>query len=197
MKQTDRISLTAPTSLTYRGTYKGIAVGDASSDLGAIYDTHAPRIFRYIYHRLGDQELAQDLTGEVFVRFLHAHPSPENLTAFLYRMAHNLIVDYLRQHRPTQFLTEDVPAEKDDPAGLAEIELERIRLRRAIARLTPDQQQVIVLKFIEGLSNEEIAQVIDKPVGAVKSLQHRALGTLRNLLSPDVLRTGETNEQGQ
>jgi RNA polymerase sigma-70 factor (ECF subfamily) len=152
-------------------------------DLERLYDTNAPRIFRYIYHRLGDQQLAEDLTSEAFVRFLHARVSPDNPTAFLYRIAHNLIVDYAREHQPIA-LPEDIACrDRDDPAQAAELELERVRLRRAIARLTPDQQQVIVLKFLEGLSNDEIARVLDKPVGAVKALQHRGLATLRDLLS--------------
>ena len=158
-------------------------MGDALSALGELYDTHALRIFRYIYHRLGDQSLAEDLTSEVFVRFLHAHATPDNAAAFLYRIAHNLVVDYLRQRQSVQ-LPEDSPSgDREDPAYLAELESERALLRRAIARLTPDQQQVIALKFLEGLSNEEVARVIDKPIGAVKALQHRALAALRTMLA--------------
>ncbi len=158
-------------------------MGDALQDLGEIYDTHAPRIFRYIYHRLGDRCLAEDLTSEVFVRFLRARPSVRNLAAFLYRTAHNLIVDYLRTNRPAQQLDDEIITDQGDPVRFSEIEAERTRLRRAILRLAPAQQQVIALKFLEGLSNEEIAHVLDKPVSAVKALQHRGLVTLRDLLS--------------
>jgi len=93
-------------------------------------------------------------------------------------------VDYLRRNRPVP-LSEDVLTEQDDPARLAETKIERARLRRTIARLAPDQQQVIVLKFLEGLSNEEIARVIGKSVGAVKALQYRGLATLRDLLTAE------------
>ena len=157
-------------------------MGDALSALGELYDAYAPRIFRYIYHRLGDQSLAEDLTSEVFVRFLHAQAAPDNAVAFLYRIAHNLIVDYLR-HRRSIELPVDLASDRDDPAFLAELEMERVQLRRAITRLTPEQQQVIVLKFLEGLTNEEVAHILDKPVGAVKALQHRGLAALRDLLS--------------
>jgi RNA polymerase sigma-70 factor (ECF subfamily) len=160
-------------------------VADARRELAEIYDTHAPRIFRYIYHRLGDQAVAEDLTSDVFVRFLHARVAPENLAAFLFRIAHNLVVDYLRCHRATQLLDENLVAEQSDPAHLVEDEMKRARLRRAITRLTVEQQQVIVLKFLEGFSNEEIARVLDKSVGAVKLLQHRGLATLRDLLSAE------------
>ncbi len=157
-------------------------MGEAPSGLGEIYDAYAPKLYRYIYHRLGDRALAEDLTSEVFARFLRARATPDNLAAFLYRMAHNLMVDYLRRHQPLEPLDEGLPAERGDPQALAEMEMERVRLRRALARLTPEQQQVIVLKFLEGLTNEEIAHVLEKPVGAVKALQHRALATLRELL---------------
>ncbi len=158
---------------------------DAHSDLGKIFDMHAPRIFRYIYHRIGDQSAAEDLTGEVFVRFLRARVAPDNIVAFLYRIAHNLVVDYFRRKHPIQIADLDAMGQSD-PAHLAEIEIERATVRRHIARLTPDQQQVIVLKFLEGFSNEEIARVIGKPVGAVKALQHRALVALRELLRVEV-----------
>ncbi len=171
-------------------------MGDELRDLRTIYDSNAPRIFRYIYHRLGDQALAEDLTSEVFVRFLHARVTPDNVTAFLYRMAHNLIVDYLRRHKPVLPLDESVPAEQGDPLRLAEIEMERVRIRRVLARLTPDQQQVIVLKFLEGLSNEEISDILGKDAGAVKSLQHRALAALRVLLSQDMPRGWQVKEAG-
>ncbi len=158
-------------------------MGDALSELGGIYDTHAPRIYRYIYHRLGNRALAQDLTSEVFVRFLRSGTAPDNLTAFLYRIAHNLVVDYLRRNPTVLSLDETAVADRADPTDFAEAEMERATLRRAIARLTPEQQQVIVLKFVEDLTNDEIAQTLGKSAGAVKALQHRALQTLRDLLS--------------
>lgn len=164
-------------------------MSDSLSRLGQIYDANAPKIFRYIYHRLGDAMLAEDLTSEVFVRFLHVRAEPDNTTAFLYRMAHNLVIDYLRQHQPFPLLDDVVCADRDDPAIAAELESDRALVRRALALLTPDQQQVIVLKFLEGLSNEQIARVLDKPIGAVKALQHRGLATLRDLLAQSRRRT--------
>ncbi len=157
-------------------------MGYALRELAEIYDNHALRIFQYIYHRLGDQSLAEDLTSEVFIRFLRSRSAPNNVSAFLYRVAHNLIVDYLRTHHATLLLDDQIAEEQNDPIQLAEMEDERRQLRRAILRLAPAQQQVIVLKFLEGLSNEEIARVLSKPAGAIKSLQHRGLVTLRDML---------------
>ncbi len=164
---------------------------------GEIYDANAPRIYRYIYHRLGNQALAQDLTSEVFIRLLHSRTSPDNLTAFLYRIAHNLIVDYLRRNPITAPLDESVASEHGDPVHLAELEFERIRLRRALKRLTPEQEQVVVLKYLEGLSNEEIARVLNKPVGAVKALQHRGLATLRLFLADETTQVAAVAQVGQ
>lgn len=164
---------------------------------GEIYDANAPRIYRYIYHRLGNRVLAQDLTSEVFVRFLYSRTTPDNLTAFLYRIAHNLIVDYLRRNPATEPLDENLAAEHGDPAHSAELEAERLRVRRALKRLTPEQEQVVVLKYLEGLSNEEIARVLDKPVGAVKALQHRGMATLRVLLADETTQLKGLAQAGQ
>lgn len=158
-------------------------MGDAWSDPGKLYDTFAPKIYRYIFHRLGDQAVAEDLTGEVFVRFLRVRPWPDNIQAFLYRMAHNLMVDYLRHQRPTQPLDEEWLASEDDPAQLAATALEQARVRRALLHLTPDQQQALTLRFLEGLSTAEVAAIMGKAEGAIKGLQHRGLQALRDLLT--------------
>ncbi len=152
-------------------------------DIGEVYDRYAPRIYRYIFHRLGQTNVAEDLTSEVFLRFLRARVTPDNLLAYLYRSAHNIIVDYLRQNpKLLEPIDERLAAERDDPVQHAELEVERMRVRRAILRLSPDQQQVIVLRYLEELSNAEIGRVLGKNEGAVKALQHRALANLRNLL---------------
>lgn len=158
-------------------------VSDASG-IAALYDKHAPELYRYIYHRLGSRTLAEDLTAEVFVRVLKAPRAPNDWRAYLYRIAHNLVIDSLRKNpRVLDQVDERIPDEQNDPVERAEIAEEQRRLRRAIARLTPEQQQVVVLKFIEELSNAEIARILDKPEGAVKALQHRALTNLRAWLA--------------
>jgi RNA polymerase sigma-70 factor (ECF subfamily) len=159
-------------------------VGKPSSlDVAALYDRYAPELFRYIYHRMGAKTVAEDLTAEVFVRALSVKRAPDNWRAYLYRIAHNLVIDYVRRHPAVlEALPDTIPDEQSDPLRLAELHDERRRLRRAIARLTPDQQQVIVLKFLEEMSNAEVAVILHKPEGAVKALQHRALDNLRLLL---------------
>ena len=98
-------------------------------------------------------------------------------------MAHNLVVDYLRRNPAVlESISETMFDERADPVSHAERADERSRLRRAIARLTPEQQQVIVLKFAQDMSNAEVARIMGKPEGAIKALQHRALTNLREWL---------------
>jgi RNA polymerase sigma-70 factor (ECF subfamily) len=153
--------------------------------LGQIYDAYAQRVFRYLFRRLGSASLAEDLTADVFLRMVEASGTPRfcqgSLAPWLYRLAHNRLVDHFRQHDelplPEEF---DLPDEKRD-----DLQVHRQELRLALRKLTPDQQQVVALKFLEGLSNSEIAAAMDKPEGAVKSIQHRALAALRRLLEAD------------
>ena len=158
--------------------------------LTAIYDDYYQPIYRYVYRHVGEVDLARDLTSDVFQRFLHAlhggRGPTDNLNAWLYRTAHNIVVDHYRrqQHRQHLPLDEDLPHSGTDPVSLTEKHLSAETVRAALRKLTPDQQQVIALKFLEGLSNQETAAVLDKPVSAVKSLQHRALSALERILTP-------------
>jgi RNA polymerase sigma-70 factor (ECF subfamily) len=159
--------------------------------LSAIYDDYQPLIYRYIYRQVGEVETTRDLTAEVFRRLLQAirnKSGPDQLLkAWLYRTAHNVVIDYYRrqQHRRHLRLDETLLAASDDPVALAERQISAEVVRAALQQLTLDQQQVITLKFLEGFSNTEIAEVLDKPVGAVKSLQHRALASLQRQLLRD------------
>jgi RNA polymerase sigma-70 factor, ECF subfamily len=157
-----------------------------------IYDLFSPGIYRYSMRLLGDQNLAEDCVSETFSRFLQAlqiNRGPENfLQAYLYRVAHNWIVDrYRRDPFPAEALTDEHPDGQAGPEEAASSTFRLQRLRAALLLLTPDQQQVISLKYLEGWENEEIAHSIRKPVGAVKSLQHRALATLQRILQSEDL----------
>ncbi len=161
-----------------------------SQALAQIYDTYSPGLYRYAVRRLGDVQLAEDCVAETFNRFLRAlhsrHGPRDHLQAYLYRTAHNWIVDQFRREKPDVELAEHLPSETEDTEGEAEGRIQRARVRAAIRHLTPDQQQVITLKYLEGWENEAIAQALGKPVGAVKSLQHRALAALQRQLSDEV-----------
>ena len=156
--------------------------------LTEIYDLYSPRLYRYAVRLLGDACTAEDCVAETFSRFLQAirtHKGPSDyLQAYLYRTIHNLVVDHYRRQPPIKTLNDDSP-------GFENIEertdqnIRRLHVRAAIHELTSDQQQVIALKFLEGWENEEIARILNKPVGAVKSLQHRALNHLQKILLDD------------
>ena len=156
--------------------------------LGAIYDRYSPGIYRYAMRLLGDECLAEDCVSETFSRFLKAlragQGPQDHLQAYLYRVAHNWITDsYRRQPPPPLELDESVRSEDQHlPESQVDARLEQHQVRLALRSLTPDQQQVIALRFIEGWENDEVATALEKPVGAIKALQFRALNTLRRLL---------------
>jgi RNA polymerase sigma-70 factor (ECF subfamily) len=159
--------------------------------LGELYDQYAPLIYAYLYRRVHDAQLAEDLTGEVFVRVLQSIQSEQfwhtSFRGWLYRIAHNLVVDHHRKQPPVPMLALDeklVAAQGDPDSALAE-KLSRQGLLAAISQLTLDQQQVLVLRFGEQLAAREVAEVMDKSVGAVEALQHRALTALRRILKEE------------
>jgi len=154
--------------------------------LAEIYDTHSPGMYRYSMRLLGDAALAEDCVAETFARFLKSlqerRGPREYLQAYLYRIAHNWIVDFYRKQEEPSELSDAVRSEADVPEEEAAKHIRQTQVRKAIRKLTPDQQQVISLKYLEEWSNEEIARALKKPVGAVKSIQHRALKSLQRLL---------------
>jgi RNA polymerase sigma-70 factor (ECF subfamily) len=156
--------------------------------ISALYHRHVQAIYRYIYYRVGDAHMAEDLTAEVFLRVIEGLPDYElrgvPFVAWLYRIAQARIADHFRQQqrRGAVDIREDWPSDEETLLVKVERSFRQVKLREAINQLTPDQQHVIILKFIEGLNNAEAAQILDKTEGAVKSLQHRALNALRRLI---------------
>jgi len=161
-----------------------------SAALGALYDQYADRIYSYIYHRVGYAEVAEDLTGQVFMRMLEAIRTGRawrtSFSGWLYRIAHNLVIDhYRRRGRATLVDLDDVApvaATMGDPAHIAESMLDREDLRKALALLTEEQAQVITLRFLEELSIAETADTMQKTEGAIKALQYRAVLALKRVM---------------
>jgi RNA polymerase sigma-70 factor (ECF subfamily) len=170
--------------------------------LAAIYDRYSPGLFAYAMRLLGDECLAEDCVAETFFRFLkglRAGKGPEeHLQAYLYRVAHNWITDTYRRQPPIPLTLDDDQRGWDEerPENLVDMRLRQGRVREALRALTPDQRQVIILRFLEGWGNEEVAAAVEKPVGAVKALQHRALGALKRWLSGDVKEDAYEHEPG-
>lgn len=160
--------------------------GDSAA-LSAIYDQYAQKIYVYLYHRLGNREMAEDLTAEVFVRMVEAADTSRfadtSLSGWLYRIAHNLLVDHFRQQREEVTLSEELPTQREGPAAIAERKLAQDGLREALEELTEDQRQVIVLRFGEGLTAREVTEIMGKQENAICQLQHRALNGLRRILT--------------
>lgn len=155
--------------------------------LAEIYDTYSPGLYRYAMRLLGDTSLAEDCVADTFERFLKSLQNQrgprDHLQAYLYRISHNWAVDFYRRNEKTFELSDALRSEAEFPEEKAEKHIRQKLVRRAIRTLTPDQQMVIGLKYLEDWCNEEIAQALHKPVGAVKSIQHRALKSLQKMLA--------------
>ncbi len=157
--------------------------------LGDIYDFYSPGLVRYATRLLGEIDLAEECVAETFSRFLKALRNGggprDSLQAYLYQVAHHWITDYYRRQPPPTFpLNETFASDLGDPALTAMDVLEREQVRAALMQLTPEQREVVVLKYLEGWENADIATLLGKPVGAIKALQHRALDALRRQVLP-------------
>ena len=152
-----------------------------------IYRRHVQRVYAYIYYRLGDPHTAEDLASDVFVKAIAGikgysyRGTP--LLAWLYRIAHNVTADHRKMAaRHAQHQIGDAAYVEERRDALHERD-EREAMLDAIRRLTEDQQQVVILRFYQGMNHAEVSRVIGKPEGAVKALQTRALRSLRRLLT--------------
>lgn len=179
----------ALSDLTEKVLLEGAAIFDERA-LGELYDRYEARIYSYIYRRTGNESLAEDLTAQVFLKMLEAIRSDKawhsSFSGWLYRIAHNAVIDYYRQRdRQQQVSLEDTlttTASDHNPVVMAESSVDAERLRIAISRLTEEQAEVITLRFLEGYSISEVAEMLDKTEGSIKALQYRAVTTLRQLL---------------
>jgi len=153
-----------------------------------LYDRYVAKIYKYIYYRTGASMSVEDLTAQVFLKAWESIDgyrwTERPFAAWLFRIAHNLIIDHYRQQR--EFVSIDDLVLEDDHTppldDLAQLHLTSEQIRQAIAKLTDDQQQVIILKFIEGYEIEQVADILGKDARAIRSLQHRALASLQRIL---------------
>lgn len=156
---------------------------------GLIYDKFVNQIYRYIYYRVPKEE-AEDITGMVFLKAwekIHQYVSGKSpFSAWLFRIAHNLIVDNYRFRKDVDFdeLSMDISEHRREhnPIKMAELNFSSDKLRVAISKLKKAYKQVVILKFINELSNPEVAQVMRKSEGSVRILQFRALKALKKEL---------------
>ncbi len=157
---------------------------------GELYERYVDNIYNYIYYRVGESTEAEDLTARTFYQALAKLDSYEDrglpFSAWLYRIAHNLVANWHRQHARRKFVSiedVDLPAfHNGNPSRSAELAETRSELLAAIQRLAADRQQLLILKYVDRLSNAEIGQVMGRSESSVKSLYHRTLQSLRKAL---------------
>jgi RNA polymerase sigma-70 factor, ECF subfamily len=157
--------------------------------VGELYRRHVDMIYRYAYARLRDATLAEDLTAQVFLKALEGldtyEPRGVPFRSWLYRIAHARIVDHWRRQARHQevMLVDSMPAMGPSPEDVVMAQSQWELAIDLLDALTDEQRDVIIMRFLEELSLEEIAKALGKTVGAVKALQHRALASLARLLS--------------
>jgi len=158
-----------------------------SKAFSELYELYFVPVYRYIYFRVKHKEEAEDLVQAVFVKAYHAVAGYKDMgkspLAYFYTIARNAVVDYWRKQKRVINL-EDVEAEVRispgiNPASLAEERVELKRVLKALKKLTPEQEEVVTLKFINDLSNKQISELLGKSEDAVRQIQHRALERLR------------------
>jgi RNA polymerase sigma-70 factor (ECF subfamily) len=176
------------------------AQGDQEA-FGVLYERYVSRIYSYIYYRTGNQHDAEDLTARVFFRAMrHIENYTDRglpLSAWLYRIAHNLVANWHRDNsRRNEIPLEEIILVRHS-GDLPEVVLieneEKENLLNVIHRLPAERQQLIILKFVEHLSNAEVGQVMGRSEGAVKSLYHRTLLSLRD--DYDLILASGSNDQ--
>jgi len=161
---------------------------DNPDAFGELYERHMRKIYNYIFYRTGNYQDAEDLTAKVFQRaFRHVHRFEDKgvpFSAWLYRIAHNLVANWHRDRGRRTLIPLENYFGDSDPSIHPEKEAiagERTELLLNIIRELPaDRQQLLILKFVEHLSNAEIGAIMGRTEGAIKSLYHRTLSALRN-----------------
>ena len=144
-------------------------------------------LYGYIYSITGDHHLSEDVIGETYLRMVEKIDAYEFYGApfksWLYRIAHNLAINALKRARHTvEVEALDAVAASDDPASTVAARAEAEELREALAELTEEQQQVVLLRFVAGQSTGEVAQALEKSENAIKQMQFRALRSLGRIM---------------
>ena len=156
--------------------------GDAEA-FGALYDRFQPEILGYLINRLRDREAAEDLTQQVFLKAWQAIPRYQQrgvpFKAWLYRMAHNQMVDYYRQRRPTDNIDGLELPEAAEAEGRVLLAEQHEQLQSALERLSEDHRRVLVLRFLMEKPAREIGQIMGRKEVTIRGLQMRALRALR------------------
>jgi RNA polymerase sigma-70 factor (ECF subfamily) len=158
-----------------------------------LYNRYVEQVYRHAYYRVSNQADAEDITQETFLRAWKSIDKYKSTGApfvyWLLTIAGNLAADHYRRRQKTLISDEvdndDRVGPLSDPVGLAEINLDNRQLKAAVLKLKGDKQKVIIMRFIDGFSYEEIARIFHKSEGAIRVIQYRALADLRHILKQD------------
>lgn len=157
--------------------------GDKAA-VSALYSTYVQAVYKYVRYRVDTDATAEDITSEVFLRMVRELPrfqyTGAPLSAWLYRIARNCITDHYRKQGRTQVepISEDIPHTATDPLDAVTRDEDHARLHHVLHTLPPDYQNVLILRFVNGVSHAEIASILGKTEAAARVLQHRALKAL-------------------
>lgn len=168
-----------------------LAKSGDSEAFGTLYDGYFERIYRYVYFRVAEEQTAEDLASQVFLKAWENlgryKPTGAPFLAWLYTIARNSVIDHYRTRKETVALNDALGLASDGPTPneQAELHFETESLRDAMRTLTEDQQQVLILKFISGMGTDEIARHLGKRAGAVRALQMRALQALSRIMEEE------------
>ena len=170
------------------------AAGGDFEAFGELYSIYLDRIYRYVFCQVKDRMTAEDLTEEIFLKAWKAIGSYKGkgqaFSAWLYRIAHNYMIDDFRRRKKQMSTEMEAAAITGNPEQESEERLLGQELLEHVSCLPENQKQVIILKFMEGLDNPEIGQIMGKSQGAIRILQMRALAMLRQRLSQGAKVTG-------
>lgn len=162
------------------------AVRGDEAAFAELYDRHYDRVYRHVYYRVGRSQDAEDLTQQVFLQAWRAvgryRQTGSSFAAWLLAIAHNAIMSFFRRNKVAFSLEHDLAAGREDGSRQHEAHAERERVRQAIRRLKPDQQQVVTMRFLEDLPYGDVASALGKSEVNVRVIQHRALQDLRRIL---------------
>lgn len=169
------------------------AAGGDRAAFAEFYQIHHRQVYLYLRYRIAHREDAEDLTQQAFLQawrwLAKSGPISAPLVPWLLTIAHNLAVSFYRKHRSTEPI-EEHPPEPDadqDPARLSETHFEHERVRAAILKLKPEQQQVISMRYLQELSHREIARALGRSEVNIRVIQHRALGEVKRILTREAV----------
>jgi RNA polymerase sigma-70 factor, ECF subfamily len=159
----------------------------------ALYDLYVTKVYQHVYYKVSNRADTEDITQEAFIRAWKAIDKYKKtgvpFIAWLNTIAGHLVIDHYRKKRNTvniDDVADEIPDNQSpDPESMAEANFNRAQVKEAVLKLKGDKQKVILMHFIDDLSYEETARALHKSEGAIRVIQHRALGDLKRLLKRD------------